>query len=95
MSDSIHDCWRFEPGIFTITRNASVVLVPADVQSSLARHLAGDWGIACKADQLENEFSLDKPLRLFSVYEDSNRRRFWIITEADRSQTTILLPEDY
>lgn len=95
MSNSTHSSRRFEAGIVTVTRNALDELNPADVRSSLSRHLKCDWGIVNECDRLENEFSLDKPLRLFSVYEDSNGRRFWIITEADRSQTTILLPEDY
>jgi hypothetical protein len=43
----------------------------------------------------ENERSVTQRLRLFSVYHDRNNVKFWIITEADRSATTILLPEDY
>ncbi|HIG30628.1 MAG TPA: hypothetical protein EYQ50_23640 [Verrucomicrobiales bacterium] len=46
-------------------------------------------------DPKENEFSLEKYLRLFSVYHADNDTKFWIITEADRSYTTVLLPSDY
>ena len=48
-----------------------------------------------KADAEENELSLKEGFRLLSVYHDRNRVKFWIISEADRSSTTILLPEDY
>lgn len=44
---------------------------------------------------MENEFSLRRDLRLFSVYHGSNGTKFYVITEPDRSVTTILLPEDY
>ena len=46
-------------------------------------------------DAAANEFSLDKNLRLFSIYHDRDGTKFWIIIEADRSVTTVLLPEDY
>lgn len=95
MSNSIDCSRRFEAGFVTVTPHAIEVLDPADIRSSLSRHLKCDWGLVSECDRLENEFSLDKPLRLFSVYKDSKGHRFWIITEADRSQTTILLPEEY
>lgn len=86
---------KFTLGQTLITPNAANTLVPADVQAALARHLHGDWGDCSDDDRAENEFALDKHLRLFSVYHDSNGVKFWIITEADRSATTVLLPEDY
>lgn len=61
----------------------------------LARHAAGDWGEVCKDDAAENELSLKEGFRLMSVYEYDGQPKFWIITEADRSVTTILLPEEY
>jgi hypothetical protein len=63
--------------------------------TALARHAGCDWGDCGAADWAENDFSVDKYLRLFSVYHDRNGTKFWIITEADRSATTVLLPEDY
>lgn len=78
-----------------ITRNVLNMIEPADVYLALGRHLRCDWGFVCEHDKLENEYSLDNHLRILSVYEDSKGHRFWIITEADRSATTILLPEDY
>ena len=61
----------------------------------LMRHQSGDWGDVCEADRQENEFALDNDLRLFSVYHFRNGTKIWIITEADRSVTTVLLPEEY
>ena len=61
----------------------------------LARHAVGDWGDVCEEDWQENEFSLNRHLRLLSVYHLHNGTKIWIITEADRSATTILLPEEY
>ena len=60
----------------------------------IARHAAGDWGDLCAFDRRENEIALRDGYRVLSSYEIS-ARRVWIITEADRSVTTILLPEEY
>jgi hypothetical protein len=70
--------------------------VPADeLMKALCRHASGDWGECSKEDWEENELSLREGFRLFSVYRTSDGTKFWIITEADRSATTVLLPEDY
>jgi hypothetical protein len=61
----------------------------------LVRHAMGDWGDVCEEDRQENEYSLNRCLRLFSVYHLSNGTKIWIITEADRSMTTVLLPTEY
>jgi hypothetical protein len=60
----------------------------------LARHAAGDWGDLCAFDRRQNEIALRDGLRVLSSYE-TPAGRVWIITEADRSITTILLPEEY
>lgn len=60
-----------------------------------AKHALGDWGNVCDEDKKENNYSLNRELRLFSSYKSKNDIEFWIITEADRSATTILLPEEY
>ena len=86
---------KFNLGQTVITPNAKDTLHPEDVFLSMKRHASGDWGDCCAEDAQENDFSLDKHLRIFSVYHDRNGVKFWIITEADRSATTILLPEDY
>jgi len=65
------------------------------VLDSLKRHAQCDWGDMSKEDKQENEFSLDKYLRVFSAYDEWPMPKIWIITEADRSATTIMFPEEY
>jgi hypothetical protein len=60
----------------------------------IARHAAGDWGNLCAFDLRQNEIALREGLRVLSSYP-VGRECVWIITEADRSVTTILLPEEY
>ena len=85
---------KFDLGRVVMTRNAADVLPAGAVQTALARHAAGDWGELCPEDAAENELSLRQGFRLLSVYR-AGETKFWIITEADRSATTVLLPEDY
>lgn len=61
----------------------------------LSRHLRGDWGDLCQEDKTENELSLKFGFRLLSSYPVTEAEKLWIITEADRSMTTLLLPEEY
>jgi hypothetical protein len=61
----------------------------------LSRHLRGDWGDLCQEDKTENELSLKYGLRLLSSYPLTATEKVWVITEADRSVTTLLLPEEY
>ncbi len=61
----------------------------------IGRHIAGDWGELDEEDRRENEFSVREGFRIFSAYTLSDGTRIWIITEADRAATTILLPEEY
>ena len=60
----------------------------------LARHAAGDWGDLCAFDRRQNQIALREGYRVLSSYP-VGRECVWVITEADRSVTTILLPEDY
>ena len=64
------------------------------IMDSLKRHARCDWGEISEAGKKENDFSLDKHLRLLSSYQH-NGIKIWIITEADRSITTILFPSEY
>lgn len=66
-----------------------------DVIKTIERHRKCDWGEVCEEDWKENDLSLEMGFRILSEYTSSNGVRFWIITEADRSATTILLPEEY
>ena len=61
----------------------------------LRRHLSGDWGDLDEHDRLENERSLLNGFRLLSAYHLSDGSKIWLITEADRSCTTFLLPDEY
>ena len=85
---------RFSPGQVVITPGALAALSDDVVRQSLKRHLTGDWGDVDAHDAQENELSLREGFRLLSAYHQGDVK-FWIITEADRSVTTILLPEEY
>jgi hypothetical protein len=85
---------KFFLGQVVITANAAQYLDTIAVREALRRHEAGDWGDLCPEDACENEHSLKAGFRLLSAY-GTGERRFWIITEADRSVTTILMPADY
>ena len=88
---------RFELGRTVITPGANEALEIAGHTAIefLRRHASGDWGELSDDDIKENELSLEQGFRLFSRYQTSKGERFWIITEADRSATTILLPIEY
>lgn len=86
---------KFDLGQLVTTRNALDALNPNDVFAAIVRHASGDWGDVCDEDRKENERSLEHGFRLLSVYQDRDGTAFWIITEADRSATTVLLLEDY
>ena len=85
----------FPFGCVYITSGANEKLLADDVVDGLLRHLNGDWGDVCEEDWNENQLSLKRGFRLLSSYVDRNNHRYWIITEADRSATTILLPSEY
>jgi hypothetical protein len=85
---------RFPVGELVITANASLRLATEEVLTGLRRHAAGDWGDLCPEDTLANDAAFRKGGRLFSAYGEGEHR-FWVITGADRSATTILLPNDY
>jgi hypothetical protein len=85
---------RFPLGEIVITANAAQHLDTIAAYDALRRHAAGDWGDICPEDACENDYGLKHGFRLLSAY-GTGQRRFWIITEADRSATTILMPEDY
>ena len=77
------------PGALKLLSEAS-----EDLFGYLARHATGDWGELCSFDRRQNEIALREGLRVLSSYEVP-AGRVWIITEADRSVTSILLPEEY
>ncbi len=85
---------QFELGRLLITANAQRELDSESVMVAIHRHEICDWGDLDEDDQRENELSLQQGTRILSAYADKRGKRFWILTEADRSATTVLLPED-
>jgi hypothetical protein len=90
---------KFDLGIVIATPGALATLGTIEIGTLLMRHHCGDWGDACENSKADNEKALlDIPGeedRLFSVYASISGATIWIITEADRSATTILLPDEY
>ena len=85
----------FDLGIIVVTPAAEECIDRPDIDEALGRHARGDWGDLNPDDCRQNELALREGSRLLSAYSDRRDTRFWIITEADRSVTTILLPDDY
>jgi hypothetical protein len=82
-------------GHLAITPLARERIAEVDVINALARHERGDWGELDPEDRDRNESALEDGYRLLSAYTDRHGEPFWIITEADRSATTVLLPEEH
>ena len=93
--DSREQQTQFGLGSICITPGAQGVLSHEDVMLALGRHSRGDWGDVCSEDRQENDLSVREGFRILSAYRSKSGQKFWIITEADRSVTTVLLPEDY
>lgn len=85
----------FRIGQLTITPGARDQLSPDEIFAAVQRHANCDWGDLCKEDKKQNDLALKNAGRLFSAYHSTDGTKFWIITEADRFATTILLPEEY
>lgn len=77
------------------TANALQTLDHASIHEALSRHQRGDWGDLTDEDHEANTSALQTGGSLFSLYHDNRGTKFYIITEPDRSVTTVLLPEDY
>jgi len=91
---------KFNLGHLTMTRGVNNKVADSSgfakfVLNSLRRHTVGDWGDMSQENKSENELALGKYLRIFSAYEADGLPKIWIITEADRSATTILFPDEY
>ena len=91
------DTVKFPLGRTVATPGALDALKEAgeDPTSYLDRHITGDWGDVPPEDAAENELSIRKGFRILSAYMLSTEVKIWVLTEADRSSTTILLPEEY
>jgi hypothetical protein len=88
---------RFGLGVVVATPGALEVLGDLEISPSelVERHASGDWGDVPSEDARENEYSLKHGFRVLSNYPLASGERIWVITEADRSSTCILLPSEY
>jgi hypothetical protein len=88
---------RFPLGRVVATPGALAALEKAEQLPAefLDRHVNGDWGEVPEADKQENELSVEQGFRILSAYTTSAGDQIWILTEADRSATIIMLPEEY
>ena len=82
-------------GRLVVTPGASTALTTDDLLQALARHLSGDWGNLDEHDWKMNDDGLEFGGRLLSEYFAQDGTKFWIVTECDRSVTTVLLPKEY
>ena len=82
-------------GQIVATPTALGALTQPDIVEALRRHASGDWGEVDAHDQAANDEALKDGTRLLSAYRSASGTTFWVITEADRSVTTVLLPDDY
>ena len=85
----------FRLGRIVATPNALRSITQHDILTGIQRHQAGDWGNLSEEDHAANDSALIHGGRILSSYQAANGTKFWLITEADRSVTTVLLPEDY
>ena len=82
-------------GRVVVTATANETLMHEDIITALDRHQVGDWGEVCEADSKANNKACKYGERIISAYTSIFGDKFWVITEADRSYTKILLPSDY
>jgi hypothetical protein len=88
---------RVIAGPLFVTPGALEALHAANVPVGdlLTRHLHGDWGDLSTEDRMQNDLALETGLRVLSCYALPGNGKVWIITEWDRSATTVLLPDEY
>ena len=88
---------RLTLGRLAATPGALKAIEKADQYANdfIGRHVSGDWGEICESDARANDLALASGARILSVYRTEAGATLWIITEADRSVTTLLVPEEY
>ena len=86
---------QFDAGRLVATPGVLMRVPQDEIDSAVSRHLQGDWGELEGDDWHMNDRALRIGGRIFSVYQSSSGTKFWIITEADRTATSVLLPEEY
>ena len=86
---------RLPLGRTVVTRGALEDVTFPEMMKALRRHATGDWGNVDKEDKATNDMAVTNGYRVLRAYTTQNGKKFWIITEADRSVTAVLLPEEY
>jgi len=96
ISASSHQLFPLGHLVFTGGAIGLISRTGTTVSSLLRRHSFGDWGAVCEADKRANDRAVTEGTRILSAYTlGSREEKLWLITEADRSATTFLLPEEY
>jgi hypothetical protein len=85
----------FRIGRITATPGILAKLSPPEIVNLIRRHQAGDWGDVEEEDRNANDLALEKSSRLVSIYQMNPDLRVYVITEANRAYTTVLLPQEY
>lgn len=86
---------RFQTGRLMAGREALHSIGMDEILAAFYRHAQGDWGEVSQTGQRNNDYAVQHGLRIVSAYRSKQGRKFWIITEEDRSATNVLLPEEY
>lgn len=86
---------KFPLGQVVATSGVSDTVPRDEIIAALERHVIGDWGTVCAEDVHANNRALSRGTRIISTYDTESGHKIWIITEADRSSTTVLFPDEY
>ena len=86
---------KFQLGRLVATPSVLGQVPRSELFAAVRRHQCGDWGDVDMCDKRENDAALHNGGRILSMYHSAEKTKFWVITEADRSYTTVLLPEEY
>ena len=95
MQDPVSPLFPLGRVVATVGALARLVDSGQNPREFILRHACGDWGELDSHDQEANAEALEHGLRIFSAYRASDGTKIWVITEADRSSTTVLLPDEY
>ena len=95
MSEPLRPLFPLGRVVATVGALATLVDAGQKPREFIQRHVGGDWGELDTEDRQANQQALEHGLRLFSAYRASDGSKIWVITEADRSSTCVLLPEEY
>ena len=86
---------HFDLGLLCITPEALSLLPADEMLKAVRRHAAGDWGTVSQLKWQQNDLAMRNGGQLFSAYEASSGRKFWVVTTTDRALTTVSLPGQY